>query len=105
IWSFVHVDDAARATVAAIDRAERGIYQICDDEPVPLRTWLPELAAALGAKPPFRVPRWLGRLAAGDAAVAMMASVSGASNAKARRDLEWVPQYASWRDGIRHGLG
>lgn len=105
IWSFIHVDDAARATVGAIDRAERGIYQICDDEPAPVRTWLPELAGALGARPPFRVPGWLGRLAAGEAAVAMMTRVSGASNAKARGELGWVPRYASWREGIRQGLG
>lgn len=105
IWSFIHIDDAARATVAAIDRAERGIYQICDDEPAPVRSWLPELAAALGAKPPLRVPRWLARLAAGEAAVAMMTTVSGASNAKARRELEWAPRYATWREGMRYGLG
>ena len=105
IWSFIHVEDAARATVAAIDRAERGIYQICDDEPAPMRDWLPELAAVLGARPPFRVPKWLGRLAAGDAAVTMMTEVSGASNAKARRDLQLELRYPTWREGIRRGLG
>lgn len=104
IWSFLHVEDAASATVAAIDRAERGIYQICDNEPAPVREWLPELAAALGAKPPFRVPRWIGRLAAGEAAVAVMTQVSGASNEKARRELGWTPYFPSWREGIRHGL-
>lgn len=105
IWSFIHVEDAARATVAAIDRAERGIYHICDDEPAPVREWLPELAAALGARPPFRVPRWLGRLAAGEAAVIVSTEVSGASNAKARRELRWEPVYRSWREGFRRGLG
>ncbi len=105
IWSFIHIEDAARATVAAIDRADRGIYHICDDEPAPVHDWLPELAAALGARPPFRVPKWVGRLAAGDAAVTMMTEVSGASNAKARRELSWQPHYPTWREGIRHGLG
>jgi nucleoside-diphosphate-sugar epimerase len=105
IWSFIHVEDAARATVAAIDRAQRGIYQITDDEPAPVHDWLPGLAAALGARPPLRVPKWLGRLAAGPAAVVMMTEVSGASNAKARRELGWAPRYPSWREGFRDGLG
>jgi nucleoside-diphosphate-sugar epimerase len=104
IWSFIHVEDAAQATVAAIDRAQRGIYQITDDEPAAVRDWLPGLAAALGAGPPLRVPEWLGRLAAGEPAVIMMTEVSGASNAKARRELGWAPRYASWREGFRHGL-
>lgn len=105
IWSFIHVEDAARATLAAIDHAGRGIYHICDDEPAPVHDWLPELAAALGARPPFRVPKWLGRLAAGDAAVTMMTEVSGASNAKARRELNMELRYPTWRQGIRQGLG
>lgn len=105
IWSFIHVDDAAAATVAAIDRGERGIYHITDDEPAAVHTWLPDLAKALGAKPPLRVPKWLGRIAAGPAAVTMMTSASGASNAKARRELGWEPRYSTWREGFRDGLG
>jgi 2-alkyl-3-oxoalkanoate reductase len=105
IWSFIHVEDAARATVAAIDRAQRGIYHIADDEPAAVRDWLPELAAAVGGPPPLHLPKWLGRLVAGQAPVIMMTTVSGASNAKARRELAWQPKYRSWRDGFRNGLG
>jgi nucleoside-diphosphate-sugar epimerase len=105
VFSFIHADDAASATVAAIDRGKRGIYHVTDDEPVRCSEWLPALAAALGARPPLRVPKWLGRLAAGPAAVVMMTQVSGASNVKARRELGWQPVYSSWREGFIHGLG
>lgn len=104
-WSFIHIEDAASATVAAVERGEPGIYNIVDDEPALVRDWLPALAAALGAKPPLRVPRWVGRLAAGKAATLVMTEGRGASNAKAKRELGWQPRYASWREGFLKGLG
>ena len=105
VWSFVHIDDAAAATVAAVERGAPGIYQIVDDDPAPASAWLPELAAAVGARPPRRVPAWVARLVAGEHAVVMMTEVRGASNAKAKRELGWRPAYPSWRQGFRHGLG
>jgi nucleoside-diphosphate-sugar epimerase len=104
ITSHIHVDDAAAATVAAIERGEPGIYNVVDDEPAPMREWLPVLASVLGAKPPRRIPRWLGRLAAGEAATLMMTEVKGASNAKAKRELGWRLRYPSWRQGFAQGL-
>jgi len=104
VWSFVHIDDAAAATVAAIERGEPGVYNVTDDEPAPVSTWLPELAAAIGAPPPRRVPAWLARLFAGETGVAMMTEVRGASNEKAKRELGWQPRFASWREGFRLGL-
>jgi 2-alkyl-3-oxoalkanoate reductase len=100
IWSFVHLDDAAVATALALERGAPGIYNIVDDEPAPVREWLPALAAAIGAKPPHRVPRWLGRLAAGESGVAIMTEVRGASNAKAKDELSWTLRYPSWREGF-----
>ena len=100
VWSFVHVEDAADATVAAVERGRRGIYNIVDDEPAPVAEWLPEIARALGAKPPHRVPRWIGRALAGEAATVMMTEVRGASNVKAKAFLGWQPRHASWRDGF-----
>ena len=94
------IDDAAAATVAAVDHGQPGIYNIVDDEPASVREWLPVLASALDAKPPRRIPRWLGRLAAGEAATLMMTDVRGASNEKAKRELGWKPHYASWRLGF-----
>jgi nucleoside-diphosphate-sugar epimerase len=105
MWSFIHVDDAADATAVAVERGRRGIFSVVDDDPAPARDWLPELARALGADPPRRVPRWIGRLLAGEAATVMMTEVRGASNAKAKRELGWTPRYASWRQGFAHGLG
>jgi nucleoside-diphosphate-sugar epimerase len=105
VWSHVHIGDAATATAAAIDHGQPGIYNIADDEPAPVRVWLPALASALEAKPPRHIPRWLGRLAAGEAATLMMTESRGASNAKAKRDLGWQPRYASWRLGFEQGLG
>jgi 2-alkyl-3-oxoalkanoate reductase len=105
IWSFIHIDDAAAATVAAVEHGATGIYQVVDDEPAPVRDWLPTLAKTLGAKPPRHLPRWLGRLAAGEAVTVMMTEVRGASNAKAKRELDWQPLYASWRTGFADGLG
>lgn len=102
--SFIHIDDAASATVAAIERGRPGIYHVTDDEPARASEWLPVLAAALGAKPPMRVPVWLARILAGPAAVEIMTRASGASNAKAKQELAWQPAYASWRDGFVHGL-
>jgi nucleoside-diphosphate-sugar epimerase len=105
IWSHVHIDDAAAATVAAIDHGRPGIYNVADDEPAPVREWLPGLANALGAKPPRRIPRWLGRLAAGETATLMMTDSRGSSNAKAKRELDWRPRYTTWRLGFAEGLG
>jgi nucleoside-diphosphate-sugar epimerase len=105
VWSFVHVDDAATATIAAIDRGAPGAYNVADDEPAAVADWLPELARALGAKPPRRVPVWLGRLASGEVGVSMMTRIRAASNAKARRELGWRPRYATYRQGFREGLG
>jgi nucleoside-diphosphate-sugar epimerase len=104
VWSFIHIDDAAAATIAALHRGAPGIYNIVDDEPIAVREWLPELANALGAKPPRHVPVWLGRLAAGDVGVSMMTRVRGTSNAKAKRELGWAPSYPSVRVGFRTGL-
>src|SRR4051794_29828245 len=100
VWSFVRIDDAATATVAAIEKGERGIYNIVDDSPQPVREWLPGVADAIGAKPPLHVPRWLGRLLAGQAVTVMMTEVRGASNQKAKRELGWSPKYPSWREGL-----
>ncbi len=100
VWSFVHIEDAADATVAAVQRGRRGIYNIVDDEPARVADWLPALAGTLGAKPPHRVPRVLGRLLAGEAAAVMMTEVRGASNAKAKRELGWQPSHPSWREGF-----
>jgi nucleoside-diphosphate-sugar epimerase len=105
IWSFIHIDDAATATVEAIENGARGIYNVVDDEPAPVREWMPELARALGAKPPRRVPRWVGRLLAGELATAMMTELRGATNEKAKRELAWKPSYPSWRQGFAQGLG
>jgi len=104
VWSFVHVDDAASATLRAIERGEPGIYNVSDDDPAPARVWVPELAAVLGAKPPRRLPVWLGRLAAGEALASMFTEMCGASNAKARRELGWRLRYPTWRQGFRTGL-
>jgi 2-alkyl-3-oxoalkanoate reductase len=105
VWSLIHIDDAAEATAIAVERGEPGIYNIVDDDPAPVREWLPVLASALGAKPPRRIPRWLGRLAAGEVTTAMMTDARGASNAKAKRELGWQLRYPSWRQGFAQGLG
>jgi 2-alkyl-3-oxoalkanoate reductase len=100
VWSFVHLDDAAAATVLALERGAPGIYNVVDDEPAPVREWLPALATAIGAKPPRRVPRWLARIVAGEAGVALMTEIRGASNQKAKRELGWTPRHLSWRQGF-----
>jgi nucleoside-diphosphate-sugar epimerase len=104
IWSHVHIEDAAAATAIAVERGQPGIYNVVDDDPAPVREWLPALASALDAKPPRRVPRWLARLAAGETATLMMTEVRGASNEKAKRELGWKPRYTSWRQGFAEGL-
>jgi nucleoside-diphosphate-sugar epimerase len=100
IWSFIHIEDAAEATVAAIEHGSRGIYNVVDDEPAPVSEWLPAIAESVGAKPPRRVPRWMGRLLAGEVAMVMMTDVRGASNEKAKRELGWRPGHPSWRGGF-----
>lgn len=105
VFSFVHVDDAATATVAACERGSAGIYNVTDDEPAPVREWLPVYAEAVGAKPPRRVPRWLARLVAGSAVTGFATSLRGASNARAKAELGWQPHWASWREGFRGALG
>jgi nucleoside-diphosphate-sugar epimerase len=99
-FSFVHVEDAASATVAAVERGEPGIYNVVDDDPAPMSEWAPVFANAVGAKKPRRVPAWLARLIAGSAAVGMATDQRGASNAKAKQELGWQPRYASWRQGF-----
>jgi nucleoside-diphosphate-sugar epimerase len=105
VWSFVHVDDAAGAAIVAMENGAPGIYNIVDDEPAPVSAWLPDLAAAVGAKAPLRVPVWLGRLAAGEVGVSMMTQIRGTSNLKAKRELGWTPRYPTYREGFRAGLG
>jgi nucleoside-diphosphate-sugar epimerase len=105
IWSLVHIHDAAAATAAAVERGEPGLYNVVDDEPAPVSVALPELARVIGAPPPRRIPRWLGRLLAGEGMTIMMTEVRGASNAKATRELGWELRYPSWRRGFREGLG
>lgn len=100
VWSFVHIADAADATVLAVEQGSRGIYNIVDDDPAPVSDWLPTLAAALGAPKPWRVPRFVGRLAAGEAGAVMMTEIRGASNGKAKGALGWRPQHPSWRPGF-----
>jgi len=102
--SWVHLDDAASATVLAVEQKARGVFNIVDDEPAPASAWLPYLAACAGAKRPMRVPTWLARLLAGDVAVIMMTEGRGFSNAKAKRELGWQPRYPSWRQGFKDGL-
>jgi nucleoside-diphosphate-sugar epimerase len=104
IWSFIHVRDAASATVAAMSRGSPGIYNVVDDDPAPVNVWLPALANALGARPPRRLPAWLGALLLGEGGLSMMTLVRGGSNAKAKRELGWQPSFASWRRGFVEGL-
>ena len=100
VWSFIHVGDAAEATVAAVEHGRRGVYNVVDDDPAPVAEWLPALAQQLGAKQPMRVPRFIGRLFAGEAGVVMMTDVRGASNAQAKLELAWRPAHPSWRQGL-----
>jgi nucleoside-diphosphate-sugar epimerase len=102
--SWVHLDDAASATVLAIEKQARGVFNIVDDEPAPANEWLPYLAVSTGAKPPMRVPTWLARMLAGEVAVTVMTEGRGFSNDRARRVLGWEPRYPSWRIGFREAL-
>jgi 2-alkyl-3-oxoalkanoate reductase len=104
VWSFIHVEDAARATVAALTRGACGAYNVVDDEPALAREWIPALADALGAKPPRRVPAWLARPLAGEYGLMTMMRAQGASNAHAKQELDWKPRCASWRTGFQTGL-
>ncbi len=105
VFSFVHVDDAAAATVAACERGAPGIYNVVDDEPAPLHEWLPVYAEALGAKRPFRVPTLIGRIFGGAFATIMATELRGASNEKAKRELGWELRHPSWRQGFKEALG
>lgn len=104
VWSFVHIEDAASATLAAIEGGPAGVYNIVDDEPAPMDEWAPVLADAVGAKRPWRVPRWLLRLVAGKTTAVAMTEMRGASNDKAKRELGWQLRYPSWRQGFAEGL-
>ena len=104
-WPFIHVGDAASATVAAVERGAPGVYNVVDDDPAPLREWLPAFADAIGAKGPMRVPKFVARLAAGKMATHYGTTMRGASNQKVKGELGWSPRYPSWRDGFREGLG
>jgi nucleoside-diphosphate-sugar epimerase len=101
IWSFIEITDAAAATLAAVGRGAPGVYNVVDSDPAPVAEWLPYLAKVAGARPPLRMPTWLGRLLAGEFVVAQMTSARGSSNEKARKELSWEPRYASWREGFR----
>jgi nucleoside-diphosphate-sugar epimerase len=103
VWSMIHLDDAASATVAALTRG-RGIYNIVDDDPAPVAEVLTALADLLGAKPPRHLPVWLARLAAGEVAVSLLTQIRASSNARARRELGWAPRWSTWRDGFRYGM-
>ncbi len=105
IWSFIEITDAAAATLAAVSHGAPGVYNVADSDPAPVSEWLPYLAGVLGAKPPLRVPVWLGRLLAGEFIVAQMTSARGSSNEKARKELGWEPRYPSWREGFRAWAG
>ena len=105
VWSFIEITDAAAATLAAVDQGEPGIYNVVDDDPAPVAEWLPYLAKLMGAKPPLRLPAWLGRLLAGEFVVGQMTTSRGSSNEKARKELGWEPRYASWREGFRAWVG
>ena len=105
VYSYIHVDDAASATVAALDHGPPGAYNVVDDDPAIMRDWLPEYADALGARPPRRVPRFIARLAAGKFGLYMSTQLQGATNTKAKRELGWQPRWTSWRQGFREALG
>ena len=105
VWSFTHVTDAAAAAALATERAGPGVYNIVDDDPAPVAEWLPYLAGTVGARRPWRVPAWAGRLLAGDSVLSLMTQIRGSSNAKGRREFGWTPRYASWRSGFATGLG
>ena len=105
MFSFIHIDDAAAATVAAVERGAPGIYNVVDDEPAAMRDWVPAYAEAMGAKKPFRIPRFVARVVAGSYTTGMATELRGASNERAKRELGWTPRYPSWRTGFREALG
>jgi 2-alkyl-3-oxoalkanoate reductase len=105
IWSLVHIHDVASATAEAAEGGTAGVYNVVDDEPAPVREWVPYLAEVLRAKPPRRLPAWLGRLVGGEHTVALMTTIRGASNAKAKRVLGWTPRYSTWREGFKELAG
>jgi nucleoside-diphosphate-sugar epimerase len=105
VFSYIHVDDAAAATIAAVERGQPGIYNIVDDDPAPVKEWLPVYAEAVNAKKPRRVPAFIARIVAGRYAVMLATELRGASNEKAKRELGWAPRYASWREGFSEALG
>jgi len=104
IWSWIHLDDAAAATVSAVEGGPAGVYNVVDDDPAPVSEWLPYLAECVGARPPRRLPVWPARLFVGETGVSMMTQIRGSSNGKAKRLLGWEPRWSTWRDGFRHGL-
>ncbi|HEY7891130.1 MAG TPA: NAD(P)-dependent oxidoreductase [Solirubrobacteraceae bacterium] len=103
VWSFIHIDDAARATVAALS-GPPGIYNVVDDEPAPTREWIPAFCEAVGARRPMRVPAFVARIAAGTYGALVMTRAEGASNARAKQQLGWIPEHRTWREGFRHAL-
>jgi 2-alkyl-3-oxoalkanoate reductase len=105
VYSFIHIDDAALATVAALERGAPDVYNVVDDDPAPIRDWLPEYAAALEARPPRKVPKLVARIAGGNLGVYMLTGLQGATNEKAKRELGWTPRWPSWRQGFREALG
>jgi 2-alkyl-3-oxoalkanoate reductase len=105
VWSLVHIDDAATATLRALDHGEAGVYNVVDDHPAPVAEWLPVLAEAVGAKPPRHLPAWVAKPIVGEHGVSVMTRTRGSSNEKAKRELGWRPGYSSWREGFRRGLG
>ncbi len=102
VWSFIHIDDVASATLAAVENARPGIYNIVDDDPAPVSVWIPELAKIVGAKPPMHVPVWIARFMVGEAGIIMMTEARGSSNQKAKSTLGWTPRWKSWREGFRN---
>jgi len=104
VWSFLHLHDAATATIAALTHGQRGIYNIVDDDPALVSEWLPYLAQCVGAPAPRHIPNFLAKIAVGEHAVAMMNDIRGVSNAKARQQLHWEPKWSSWKQGFREGL-
>ncbi|MGH3359311.1 MAG: NAD-dependent epimerase/dehydratase family protein [Nocardioidaceae bacterium] len=105
VWSLVHIRDAARATALAVEHGEPGLYNVVDDDPAPVREWLPVLAEEVGAKPPMRLPGWLARPLIGPYGMSVMTEIRGSSNAKAKRELGWTLEFPTWRQGFRTGLG
>ena len=104
MWSFIHIDDAAAATVTALEHGKPGVYNIVDDDPAPVAEWLPYLAQVAGAKPPRHLPAWVARVVGGKHMVMLMDEARGASNEKARRELGWQPAHHSWREGFREAV-